>query len=71
MYAKDSTPSASISCRNRSSPGRNARQNIAGPMGSPCWTPLEQATVLVSPESIHPEKHERLVLCSSTWPLTA
>ena len=52
MYAKASTPSPSSSCRNRFSPGHNARQNIAGPMESPGWTPLEQAIVLISPESI-------------------
>ena len=52
MYPKASTPSASKSSRNRFSPGHYARQNIAGPMGSPCWTPLVRAIVMVFPESI-------------------
>ena len=33
-------------------PWSQRQTNIAGPMGSPCWTPLEQAIVVVSPESI-------------------
>ena len=36
MYVKASTPSPSNSSRKRFSPGRNARQNIVGPVESPC-----------------------------------
>ena len=51
MYAKASTPLLNSSLK-RFSPGRKARQNIAGLIGAPCWTPLEQGNVMVSPESI-------------------
>ena len=40
MYATVSTPFPWNSRLNRFCPGRNARKNIAGPMGSPCWTPV-------------------------------
>ena len=51
MYAKAFTLSLSNSSLKRFIPGRKARQNIAGPMGSPCWTSLEQGIILVSPKS--------------------
>lgn len=51
MCAKPSTPSLSIPSRKPFSTGRNANQDITDPIGFPFWTPLEQAIVLVSPES--------------------
>ena len=69
MYAKASAPSPSNSSLKRFIPSRNARQNIPEPIGSPWWTPLEQANVLVSPESIR--KTRQLVPYHNTWPLTA
>ena len=52
MFAKVSTPYLSNYSLERLSTGRYARQQFTGPMGSPCWTPLEQGIVLVSPESV-------------------
>ena len=51
-YAKAYTQSLSDSSLKRFSPGRKAKQNIAGPMGSPGSSPLEHGIVLGSSESI-------------------
>ena len=61
MHAKASTPYPSNPSLKRFSPGRNARKNIAGPMRSPCWIPLEQAIVLVSRESVRKNTSASLV----------
>ena len=60
MYAKASTPLLN-SFMKHFSPGRKVRQDNAGPMGSPRWTPLEKGIVLVSPESIRKNTFAGLV----------
>ena len=61
MHANASTPCTSNSSLKRFSSGCNARQIIVTPMGFPYLTPLEQAIVLVSSESIRKKPRAGLV----------